>query len=203
MISESMEKILVTVRQALAGASKGIRGTMFATPLAAGMALTTVLGFIDGAQAQNASSATQPVAVEQDSRLEEIRELGRAQKAAYEYATQCFKHGENCVGILLHIGDDIYIRRDQLAKANNLSVETVEAYMVGKLEENYAAQFAPYGVQVKMFPRANPGTIASGVAFHTNNIVYETKEGLVDMHFSTADAEISNVVSSLRVLHGQ
>lgn len=83
----------------------------------------------------------------------ELRELRAAEDAATKYAIDCFQAQTLCVGILLHLGDDFYARRDKIAETQELEIKLVEKWMVSKFEESYAEDFKPLGVNVKIFPR--------------------------------------------------
>ena len=150
------------------------------------------------AHAQEAVPAAQPG--ESTLWTPELRALRAAEDNASAYSKECFERGEKCVGILLHIGDDLTARRDQIAAAQDLPVETVEAWMVQKLEEHYASLFEGYGVDVKLFPRPNPGTMASGVAYYISKFGYENADGRGDLNLKLAEEEVPNVVRSLEVI---
>ena len=188
---------------ALADKFREKRGQIAMTALAAPLAFGLSYGAFTGAAQAQDTNAVQPVATEQIAKEAELEQLGQAIEDAHTYATKCFERGENCVGILLHIGDDFYKRRDELAKANNLPEQTVEQFMIKKLEENYVSLFAPHNVDVKVFPSPNAGTPATGVSFHTNDILYETAEGKADLDLKIAKNEVPNVVRSLQTLRQQ
>ena len=149
------------------------------------------------AHAQEAVPAAQPG--ESTLWTPELRALRAAEDNASAYSKECFERGEKCVGILLHIGDDLVARRDQIAAAQDLPVEAVEAWMVQKLEDHYASLFAEYGVDVKLFPSPSEGT-ASGVAYYTDNIIFENSAGRADLNLKMAEEEVPNVVRSLEVI---
>lgn len=156
-----------------------------------------------------AESAPQTVAQEQSEEMQrftsgwtdELRALHAAASAATDYATHCFENGERCVGIVLHLGDIFMARRDEIAAQKNIPVETVENWMVGKFEERYAELFAPHGIEVKVFPRPNPGSPATVVTYHIDRSLYENSRGEADLLLSASEAEVGNVAIAVDGAH--
>lgn len=176
----------------------------------AAMAFAAAVG---PAQAQEATPAAFPLDLNaaeitknpetgeyETDRSTELLLLRQASKNAGKFAKECFARGEDCVGGVFHIGDDFYDMFYELAEEHDVPFETVQAVILQQVEEDYGALFAKHGVDFALFARPNPGTAATGMAYHTNDIIYELSNGRGDFNLDLAEKVIPDVVRSLQTL---
>ncbi|MEM6410171.1 MAG: hypothetical protein AAF683_01390 [Pseudomonadota bacterium] len=160
----------------LNSAFSGARGRLFTGALTVPLAMSAWLSTQTPANAEEPTPAAAAHVWD-----EELRQLHEASIAAREYAMENYG-----VGIVLHVGRDISGRPDAEA-----ALAQVSTY--------YINEFAKREVEARVFPSLNPDTVASGVTYHIDEIMYGAHNGTEIKDLRQGLEAIPDVIAHLKI----